>query len=68
MDLLLNFLCSAEEINLDLKSVIVFVGDEKDVKLVEAMGANAMYSPSLGSMPPGAAQTYLDDTFSRYLA
>lgn len=27
MDLLLNFLCSAEEIHLDLKSVVVFVGD-----------------------------------------
>lgn len=66
MDLLLNFLCSAEEIHLDLKSVVVFVGDQKYVELVEGMGANAMYSPSLGSMPAHAAETYLDDTFSRF--
>lgn len=66
MDLLLNFLCSAEEIHLDLRSVVVFVGDLQYVKLIESMGANAMYSPSLGSMPAHAAETYLDDTFSRF--
>ena len=51
MDLLLNFLCSAEEIHLDLKSVIVFVGDEAYIQLIENMGANAIYSEALGSMP-----------------
>mmetsp|Transcript_408 Transcript_408/g.657 ORF Transcript_408/g.657 Transcript_408/m.657 type:complete len:540 (-) Transcript_408:110-1729(-) len=67
MDLLLNFLCSAEEIHLDLQSVVVFVGDLQYVQLIESMGANAMYSPSLGSMPANAAETYLDDTFSRMM-
>ena len=67
MDLLLNFLCSAEEINLNLKSIIVFVGDEKYISLVENMGANAIYSPALGSMPAGAAKFYMDDTFARLM-
>ena len=67
MDLLLNFLCSAEEINLNLKSIIVFVGDEKSIALVENMGANAIYSPALGSMPPDAAKFYMDDTFARLM-
>lgn len=67
MDLLLNFLCSAEEIDLNLKSIIVFVGDEKYIQLVENMGANAIYSPALGSMPAGAAKFYMDDTFARMM-
>ena len=39
------------------------VGEQRVVKLVENMGANAIYSPALGSMPAKAAAQYLDDTF-----
>jgi hypothetical protein len=67
MDLLLNFMCSAEEIHLDLKSIVVFVGDEKSITLIENMGANAIYDPALGSMPAHAAKIYLDDTFARIM-
>jgi hypothetical protein len=54
MDLLLNFMCSAEMAQIDVASV-------------ENMGARAMYHPALGSMPAHAAQGYLDDTFSRMM-
>lgn len=43
MDLVLNFFCSGEASGVDLKSVIVFVGTEHYVPLIEAMGGNAMY-------------------------
>ncbi len=49
MDLLLNFICSAEAAHIDMKNVIVFVGDLEDVALVTSLGANAIYSPSLGA-------------------
>jgi hypothetical protein len=67
LDLLLNFMCSAEASHIDLSSVIVFVGDERHTVLIENMGAHAIYSPSLGSMPTRAADFYLDSTFSRMM-
>ena len=67
MDLLLNFLCSTDQISLDLKSIVVFVGDEEYVNVIEELGATAIYSPSLGSMPKSAAKVYLDDTFGRVM-
>eukprot|EP01038_Epipyxis_sp_PR26KG_P009477 gene9477-12768_t len=67
MDLLLNFLCSAEAAKIDLKSIVVFVGTEDCVELVESMGVNGIYSPALGSMPANAAGGYLDDTFARMM-
>ena len=67
MDLALNFICSAEGAGIDLSTVVMFVGTEIDVVLVENMGAKAIYSPALGSMPKQAADVYLDDTFSRMM-
>jgi hypothetical protein len=67
MDLLLNFMCSAEIANIDIASVVVFVGELRYVSLIESMGAKAMYHPALGSMPAHAARGYLDDTFSRMM-
>lgn len=67
MDLLLNFMCSAESAKVDIASVVVFVGDIKYVALIENMGAKAVYHPALGSMPAHAAKGYLDDTFSRMM-
>ena len=48
---MLNFLCSAEDVGLDLKTVVVFVGSPQDLQLVENMGAQGLYSTALGSMP-----------------
>eukprot|EP00596_Hydrurales_sp_CCMP1899_P005649 CAMPEP_0119046322 /NCGR_PEP_ID=MMETSP1177-20130426/45852_1 /TAXON_ID=2985 /ORGANISM="Ochromonas sp, Strain CCMP1899" /LENGTH=409 /DNA_ID=CAMNT_0007019307 /DNA_START=458 /DNA_END=1687 /DNA_ORIENTATION=+ len=67
MDLALNFICSAEGAGIDLSSIVMFVGTESDVELVENMGAQAIYSPALGSMPARAAGQYLDHTFSRMM-
>lgn len=67
MDLLLNFMCSAEAAHIDLSSIVVFVGEEEHSVLVQSMGAKAVYHPALGSMPKHAAQGYLDDTFARMM-
>jgi hypothetical protein len=67
MDLLLNFICSAEQIDFDISSVVVFIGDKKHQDLIESMGAKSIYSESLGSMPAEAAGGYLDNTFSRMM-
>lgn len=48
MDLLLNFICSAEASKIDISTVVVFVGDIKYVSLIENMGAKAVYHPALG--------------------
>ena len=68
MDLLLNFLCSAEAARIDLSTVVVFVGDPQYISLVENMGVKGIYSPALGSMPEHAARGYLDETFSRMVS
>lgn len=67
MDLLLNFMCSAEGAKIDLSNVLVFVGDLKFLTVLENMGAHAIFDPSLGSMPTKAAGNYLDHTFSRMM-
>eukprot|EP01039_Chlorochromonas_danica_P010171 gene10171-11255_t len=67
LDLLLNFLCSAEAAAIDLRDVVVFVGDARHVPLIEDMGAQAIFSSALGSMPSQAADSYLDATFSRMM-
>jgi hypothetical protein len=67
VDLLLNFLCSAEQSNIDLSNIMVFVGSESDAQLVEGMGVHAMYGAALGSMPVNAAKGYLDNTFARMM-
>lgn len=43
MDLLLNFICSAEGAQIDLSTIMVFVGSQEYVKVIEGMGGNAMY-------------------------
>lgn len=67
LDLLLNFVCSAEAAGIDLASVVVFVGDDRMVQLVRRMGISAIYAPALGAMPLRAAGSYLDGTFSRMM-
>jgi hypothetical protein len=67
MDLLLNFICSAEGASIDLSSIVVFVGDVKYIPIIEKMGSRAFYDASLGAMPTKAAGFYLDNTFSRMM-
>jgi len=42
MDLLLNFICSAQAAGVDLGSVVIFLGQPEYAPLVESMGAKAM--------------------------
>lgn len=67
IDLVLNFICSAEQIGYNLEQVIVFVGNNDYVSVIESMGPKAIYSEALGSMPKEAAAGYLDHTFSRMM-
>ena len=67
MDLVLNWACSSEAAGVSLDDVVVFVGTEDSAAAVENMGAHAMYSSALGSMPKKAAGGYLDNTFSRMM-
>jgi hypothetical protein len=69
LDLLLNWLCSAKAIGLDVSNVVVYVGTAESAAVIErgAPGAHAIYSPVLGSMPRNAAGGYLDNTFSRMM-
>ena len=67
LDLLLNFICSAREIKIDLSALMVFVGRKEDVNLVNSMGAKAFFIPQLGNMPKKAAGNYLDKTFSQMM-
>lgn len=67
VDLLLNFVCSAEAARIDLGAVLVFVGDMEMQRVVQAMGVKAIYDPALGAMPTQAAGSYLDHTFSRMM-
>ena len=67
MDLLLNFLCSAEMAKIDFSNIVVFVGQEASVQLVTSMGVKAVYNPAMGSMPKLAAGAYMDKTFGRMM-
>jgi hypothetical protein len=60
MDLVLNWLCSANAINLDVSNVIIYVGTVESVAVIEnaSPGVHAIYSPILGSMPRKAAGKY----------
>jgi hypothetical protein len=64
MDLIVNFVCSVRVANIDLKDVIIFVGDDATGAIVEDMGMRYFYHPSVGSMPSGSAGFYGDSTFT----
>jgi hypothetical protein len=50
--------------NIDLKDVIIFVGDDATGAIVEDMGMRYFYHPSVGSMPSSSAGFYGDSTFT----
>ena len=67
MDLLVNFLCSAQAAKVSMKDTLVYVGLRQDKMLVESMGLKAMYSSALGEIPKKAAAHYADNTFARLM-
>ena len=68
LDILLNFLCSAEQIRIDMKSIVVFVGDDHFANVLEeTTGVKTINNAALGEMPTHAANTYLDHTFARMM-
>lgn len=64
MDFVLNFACSCRRAGLSVDNVLVFVGGESSVALVEAMGLRAVFMPGLGGMPERAAGNYGDESFT----
>jgi hypothetical protein len=67
-DLLLNFLCSIDNIGtVNKRDIVVFVGTKSFAAVVENLGVHALHSTALGSMPEHAAGGYLDKTFSRMM-
>lgn len=64
MDLIVNFVCSVRVAGIDLKDVIIFVGDDATGAIVEDMGMRYFYHPSVGSMPSSSAGFYGDSTFT----
>eukprot|EP00605_Chrysophyceae_sp_TOSAG23-4_P000548 GSChrysophyteH1.ASY1.ANO1.618.1 assembled CDS len=69
LDLVLNFICSCREgaANVDLSTVVVFLGQPEYAPLIESMGAKAIYHPFYGSIPKHAAGNYGDDVFARMM-
>lgn len=67
MDFLLNYMCSAIAAKIDISNIVVFLGQEEYISLVESMGAKAFYHPALGSAPRDAAKEYADRTFTKLM-
>ena len=67
VDLVMNLLCSCRAAKIDTSNYVIYVGSESDVQVINAMGAHAIYNPSLGSMPKNAAYNYGDGVFSRMM-
>jgi hypothetical protein len=67
MDLVLNFMCSMKSANIDLSSVVVFVGQPEYIPLIQNMGGNAVHSLAFGPIPERAAGVYGDKVFARLM-
>jgi hypothetical protein len=64
VDLVINFMCSARAANIDLKDVVVFVGDHESKAIMENLGLKSFMHPSAGMMPKQAAGFYGDKSFT----
>jgi len=51
VDLLLNFLCSARDANIDLTNLVVFGADEKVADIAKALGIHAFSHKAFGKLP-----------------
>ena len=69
LDLVLNFICSCREgaANVDLSTVVVFLGQPEYAPLIESMGAKAIYHPFYGNIPKKAAGSYGDNVFGKMM-
>jgi hypothetical protein len=67
MDLILNFLCSCHDANIDPTTVVVILGQADLIPLVEDMGAHAMHDGAFGPIPKDAADNYGDGVFGRLM-
>jgi hypothetical protein len=63
MNLLLNFICSCVSSGINPKSIVVFVGAEDHVSLMEELGVTAMFIREAGAMPREVATNYGDNIF-----
>ena len=69
IDLVLNFLCSCREkaANIDISSIVVFLGQPEYVTLINKMGARGIYNQYLSKIPKKAAGNYGDNTFGKLM-
>lgn len=67
MDFVLNFMCSLVAASIDLKSFVIFIGQEEYVDLIHSIGAKAFYHPALGTVPRNFAESYADRTFTKVM-
>lgn len=69
MDLVLNFLCSCREkaANIDISSIVIFLGQPEYVPVVNNMGAHGIFNQYLSQIPKKAAGSYGDRTFGRLM-
>ena len=63
LDLLMNFLRSACDKQIDIQNLIVFAADPKVEKALKAIGVLVFSHDALGSFTAGAARSYGDHTF-----
>jgi hypothetical protein len=66
-NLLLNFMCSCRSSGIDTKSIVVFVGEQHHVSIINSMGATPVYLPAIGEMPTKVAGNYGDKVFGKMM-
>lgn len=64
MDLILNFVCSANASGADLSQFVVISGQEDLIPLIEGMGVKGFHDASLGNVPRAHSFTYADRAFA----
>lgn len=67
LDLVLNFMCSANAAGADMSKFIVFLGQKEYIPLVNSMGAHAFFHESLGELPREHSHSYADATFTKMM-
>ena len=69
IDLVLNFLCSCRDkaANIDISSIVIFLGQPEYVSLINNMGARGIYNQYLSQIPKKAAGNYGDNTFGKLM-
>jgi hypothetical protein len=63
IDLFMNFACSCQQHGIDITNVFVFAASPEIVKLIESVGAMALFHPGYASVSKKASNDYLDRVF-----